>query len=114
GAGGRYPAQLAQAALGVVGGAEESRPVQQGQRAADRQQPAREGQQRGAALGPGQGPVDPAGLVVLAVRVVVAALRAAEIVARGDHRSADRKSTRLNSSHVKNSYAVFCSEKKTR
>src|SRR5690606_29479142 len=25
----------------------------------------------------------------------------------------DRKSTRLNSSHVKNSYAVFCSKKKT-
>src|SRR5690606_40300640 len=25
---------------------------------------------------------------------------------------ADRKSTRLNSSHVKNSYAVFCSKKK--
>src|SRR5690606_41313232 len=27
---------------------------------------------------------------------------------------ADRKSTRLNSSHVKNSYAVFCLKKKTR
>src|SRR5690606_13707376 len=27
-------------------------------------------------------------------------------------RSADRKSTRLNSSHVKNSYAVFCLKKK--
>src|SRR5690606_41072436 len=26
----------------------------------------------------------------------------------------DRKSTRLNSSHVKNSYAVFCLKKKTR
>src|SRR5690606_42054675 len=26
---------------------------------------------------------------------------------------ADRKSTRLNSSHVKNSYAVFCLKKKT-
>src|SRR5690606_40864405 len=26
----------------------------------------------------------------------------------------DRKSTRLNSSHVKTSYAVFCSKKKTR
>src|SRR5690606_32519151 len=26
----------------------------------------------------------------------------------------DRKSTRLNSSHVKSSYAVFCSKKKTR
>src|SRR5207302_11358791 len=28
--------------------------------------------------------------------------------------SADRKSTRLNSSHVKNSYAVFCLKKKKR
>src|SRR5436309_7115900 len=28
-------------------------------------------------------------------------------------RSADRKSTRLNSSHVKISYAVFCLKKKT-
>src|SRR5690606_41738871 len=27
--------------------------------------------------------------------------------------SIDRKSTRLNSSHVKNSYAVFCSQKNT-
>src|SRR5690606_41464870 len=27
---------------------------------------------------------------------------------RGLHFDADRKSTRLNSSHVKNSYAVFC------
>src|SRR5690606_41063023 len=26
----------------------------------------------------------------------------------------DRKSTRLNSSHVKNSYAAFCSKKKTK
>src|SRR5207302_11313062 len=29
-------------------------------------------------------------------------------VARGLHEVADRKSTRLNSSHVKISYAVFC------
>src|SRR5690625_5386146 len=28
-------------------------------------------------------------------------------------RTADRKSTRLNSSHVANSYAVFCLKKKT-
>src|SRR5690606_41594789 len=28
--------------------------------------------------------------------------------------SKDRKSTRLNSSHVKNSYAVFCLKKKTK
>src|SRR5271157_2018489 len=31
-----------------------------------------------------------------------------------DHRSQDRKSTRLNSSHVRSSYAVFCLKKKTR
>src|SRR5690606_41803249 len=30
------------------------------------------------------------------------------------HRSQDRKSTRLNSSHVKISYAVFCLKKKIR
>src|SRR5215475_9337396 len=37
---------------------------------------------------------------------------------RGNHLRhfayADRKSTRLNSSHVKNSYAVFCLKKKTK
>src|SRR5690625_6918644 len=31
----------------------------------------------------------------------------------GAHRSQDRKSTRLNSSHVAISYAVFCLKKKT-
>src|SRR5271165_7305203 len=31
---------------------------------------------------------------------------------RDGHRGADRKSTRLNSSHVKISYAVFCLKKK--
>src|SRR6266700_407426 len=31
---------------------------------------------------------------------------------RGAHSAADRKSTRLNSSHVKISYAVFCLKKK--
>src|SRR5690606_41006745 len=31
---------------------------------------------------------------------------------QGFFRQADRKSTRLNSSHVKNSYAVFCLKKK--
>src|SRR5207253_6558089 len=30
-----------------------------------------------------------------------------------DHRASDRKSTRLNSSHVAISYAVFCLKKKT-
>src|SRR5690625_5689107 len=32
--------------------------------------------------------------------------------APGDHQSGDRKSTRLNSSHVAISYAVFCLKKK--
>src|SRR5690606_40554642 len=32
----------------------------------------------------------------------------------GGGRRADRKSTRLNSSHVKNSYAVFCLKKKNK
>src|SRR3712207_8466954 len=32
---------------------------------------------------------------------------------RGDEREADRKSTRLNSSHANISYAVFCLKKKT-
>src|SRR5690606_41280358 len=31
----------------------------------------------------------------------------------GHHRTQDRKSTRLNSSHVKISYAVFCLKKKS-
>src|SRR5690606_40599902 len=35
----------------------------------------------------------------------------AAFAGRGDHRP-DRKSTRLNSSHVKISYAVFCLKKK--
>src|SRR5690606_39392745 len=38
-------------------------------------------------------------------------VRRSSSVAR--RRRRDRKSTRLNSSHVKNSYAVFCLEKKT-
>src|SRR5215471_13001219 len=33
-------------------------------------------------------------------------------VARSPQRKPDRKSTRLNSSHVENSYAVFCLKKK--
>src|SRR2546430_12178682 len=35
----------------------------------------------------------------------------AEIVEQGEH--VDRKSTRLNSSHSQNSYAVFCLKKQT-
>src|SRR5690606_39520957 len=37
---------------------------------------------------------------------------AAEIVDQAAHGDGDRKSTRLNSSHVKISYAVFCLKKK--
>src|SRR5690606_40426066 len=33
-------------------------------------------------------------------------------VQHGEQHDADRKSTRLNSSHVKSSYAVFCLKKK--
>src|SRR5690606_40803847 len=36
----------------------------------------------------------------------------ARLAARGHPTSEDRKSTRLNSSHVKTSYAVFCLKKK--
>src|SRR5436309_12466786 len=36
----------------------------------------------------------------------------ATLQSRGNGVSEDRKSTRLNSSHVKNSYAVFCLKKK--
>src|SRR5438874_9803804 len=32
----------------------------------------------------------------------------------GDNTGSDRKSTRLNSSHVENSYAVFCLKKKNK
>src|SRR5690606_40218813 len=37
-----------------------------------------------------------------------------KIIARRTVLEADRKSTRLNSSHVKSSYAVFCLKKKSR
>src|SRR5436305_7860055 len=40
-------------------------------------------------------------------------LREAAQRRREDHALADRKSTRLNSSHVRISYAVFCLKKKT-
>src|SRR5256885_4527452 len=70
-----------------------------------------------------QRPVEPADLVVLTIGVVVAALSAPHLVAhehhghpRGEHRHGeevlDRKSTRLNSSHLVISYAVFCLKKK--
>src|SRR5690349_24195519 len=43
-----------------------------------------------------------------------ALLRVQPIVKRGEPPQADRKSTRLNSSHVEISYAVFCLKKKTK
>src|SRR3989454_7085414 len=42
----------------------------------------------------------------------VAVERNGEIVPRSAHGSTDRKSTRLNSSHLVISYAVFCLKKK--
>src|SRR5436309_14290352 len=43
------------------------------------------------------------------------AVRQGPVQLRGDRsRRSDRKSTRLNSSHVKISYAVFCLKKKNR
>src|SRR5438067_4261098 len=47
-----------------------------------------------------------------AVSATVAQVR--EVLARARERLGDRKSTRLNSSHVSISYAVFCLKKKTR
>src|SRR5690606_41483465 len=43
---------------------------------------------------------------------LAAVARAVDVITRCDGR--DRKSTRLNSSHVKISYAVFCLKKKIR
>src|SRR5690606_41601009 len=46
-------------------------------------------------------------------RTVQLTEREAEVLAfLAANRTRDRKSTRLNSSHVKSSYAVFCSKKK--
>src|SRR2546426_6598371 len=42
----------------------------------------------------------------------VVALEPRQRVARVDHQAGDRKSTRLNSSHLVISYAVFCLKKK--
>src|SRR5690606_40584212 len=62
----------------------------------------------------GQVPVDPlvgpgaADGVVLVVLRVVGPVQGALHVAAGLLEHVDRKSTRLNSSHVKISYAVFC------
>src|SRR2546430_6053007 len=47
------------------------------------------------------------------VAVVLVVLRGVDAALRGDRvRAADRKSTRLNSSHSQISYAVFCLKKK--
>src|SRR5690606_41787562 len=48
-------------------------------------------------------------VITLAVTIFMLALAR---IGRDDH-TLDRKSTRLNSSHVKISYAVFCLKKKT-
>src|SRR5690606_42062570 len=49
-----------------------------------------------------------------AARVLARRHRAPAGPRSGGHAGQDRKSTRLNSSHVKISYAVFCLKKKTR
>src|SRR5690606_40462238 len=51
-------------------------------------------------------------LVADQVAVAVVDLLEAVQVDEGDRQRLDRKSTRLNSSHVKISYAVFCLKKK--
>src|SRR5690606_41867831 len=45
-------------------------------------------------------------------RALAAGMPAGDIVFSGVGKTRDRKSTRLNSSHVKISYAVFCLKKK--
>src|SRR5207249_11565697 len=55
------------------------------------------------------------GVVSMFLPWVVGARKAKELLFTGEDRiPADRKSTRLNSSHVSISYAVFCLKKKTR
>src|SRR5690606_41219642 len=51
-------------------------------------------------------------LVLREVRASVRGRGRPRRAARGEPRPTDRKSTRLNSSHVKISYAVFCLKKK--
>src|SRR5262245_62623271 len=48
------------------------------------------------------------------VEMVAAAQKSGRIVQVGSQRVRDRKSTRLNSSHLGISYAVFCLKKKKR
>src|SRR5437667_3620833 len=73
------------------------------------------------AVATGKQPVDP--LFGLTELGMVAANTVARAIARGVHSatelaatmpSSDRKSTRLNSSHITISYAVFCLKKKKR
>src|SRR5439155_23275759 len=54
----------------------------------------------------------PFGFGQLPFQVVHAALELPDFRARGGSGGGDRKSTRLNSSHVAISYAVFCLKKK--
>src|SRR5690606_24805631 len=70
--------------------------------------------ERGLALGARGGVIVGAGVprALEGARAEDVAARPAERVPEA-HREADRKSTRLNSSHVKISYAVFCLKKKT-
>src|SRR3712207_8092324 len=58
--------------------------------------------------------VRPHGCVLGVVEALERALDAIQAIAElgGRHRSRDRKSTRLNSSHANISYAVFCLKKK--
>src|SRR5204863_1255438 len=55
----------------------------------------------------------PAGVSLLGSTLTVDPADAAfDHLAVGEHTTIDRKSTRLNSSHVKSSQAVFCTKKK--
>src|SRR5439155_14988457 len=51
-------------------------------------------------------------LVLERAKEILRNLEESELTPEGDVRQADRKSTRLNSSHVAISYAVFCLKKK--
>src|SRR5690606_36031087 len=78
--------------------------------------PGGEGDGRRSATGVDVGPTGRGGGPGIPVRLAVEP-RERDLVAGRDpeqvgRRAADRKSTRLNSSHVKTSYAVFCSKKK--
>src|SRR5437870_10564828 len=61
----------------------------------------------------GRGPRQSSGLALNDAQLLPVG-RASAGVERGESGSRDRKSTRLNSSHVAISYAVFCLKKKTK